>query len=664
MTTSTAGNRQAVNSAEDIFFYSSLIILLLHFYVFCYSAFRDWHLTWRISDTILMKTENIGVIANFWWSKLSVLGLLILFTWASRNRKTGSVSFRKAGGYLGVGISLYFISETIFFIPDLSHTAIAAGYMSMTLAGYLTVMTGLALFPRAIRTARSRRVSNKENETFQQEERLLENDFSINFRMRYRFRRSRKGWINCINGRRGLLIAGVAGSGKSWLIIKPTLKILSKKHFTQFIYDYKYPDLTVIAYNHYLQNRDGYHVTPAFYYIDFTRPSYSHRNNPIAPAMLRDLIDALEASKSMLLSINKSWADKQGDFFVESPINFLAAVIWFLRNYSGGKYCTLPHAIELIQLEYDKLFTVLNTDPEISTLVSPFLSIYLNDVMEVLESQMASVRIPLGRLAFPSVYYILTGNDFSLDINNPQEPKIVCLGNDPTRSEALSPIISLICDRLNKMINQKGKAKCSIVYDEFATIRVSSVQSLIQVGRSNDIMPIIAIQDYSQLKKIYSREEAEALFNMAGSIICGQVNGETAKLVADRFPRILQDRTSWSYNNTDVTVNQSSQLGASVPIATISSLSSGEFVGVMADDPAQRMELKAFHAEIINDPEALEREQRSFLDLPKVRDVDEDVIKKNFMKVKQDVRDIYDDILEELENDPARAHLIVNKKKD
>jgi hypothetical protein len=646
----------------DMFFYGSVIILLLHYYFFCYAAFSNWHLTWKISDRILLNIANTGLFENFWRSKLVVLGLLILFTLASGKGKTGSVSYQKAGWYLGAGICLFFISQPILFIPDLSNTAAAVGYMSMTLAGYLTVMTGLPLLPRAIRTARSRRVSNKENETFPQEERLLENDYSINLRMRYRFRRFRKGWINCINGRRGLLIAGVAGSGKSWLIIKPTLKILSQKHFTQFIYDYKFPELTVIAYNHYLQNREGYPVTLAFYYIDFTRPAYSHRNNPIAPAMLRDLVDALEASKSMLLSINKSWADKQGEFFVESPINFLAAVIWFLRNYSGGKYCTLPHAIELIQLEYDKLFTVLNTDPEISTLVSPFLSIYLNDVMEVLESQMASVRIPLGRLAFPSVYYILTGNDFSLDINNPQEPKIVCLGNDPTRSEALAPVISLICDRLNKVINQKGKAKCSIVYDEFATIRVSSVQSLIQVGRSNDIMPIVAIQDYSQLKKIYSREEAECLFNMAGSIICGQVNGETAKLVADRFPRIMQDRTSWSYNNADVTVNQSSQLDASVPVATISSLSSGEFVGVMADDPAQRMELKAFHCELINDPEALEREQRSFVELPKVRDVDEKVIKENFVKVKQDVRDIYDDILQELENDPARAYLIVRKK--
>ncbi len=662
MTLSTAENRQGSISVANMFFYASMIILLLHCYYFCYDSFREWHFTSIISDRILISIQHTGLFDNYWRSKLITIGLLLLFTFASGNKKPGNVSYQKAAWTLGIGVAVFFTSQIIFVIPDLPMTKAAIGYMGMTLTGYLTVSTGLALSLRAIRTARSNRVSNTENETFEQEERLLENDYSINLPMRYRFRRSRKGWINCINGRRGLLIAGVAGSGKSWLIIKPILKILSEKHFAQFIYDYKYPELTVIAYNHFLRNRDRYPGKLDFYYIDFARPAYSHRNNPIDASMLNDLVDALEVSKSMLLSINKNWAQKQGDFFVESPINFLAAVIWFLRNYKGGQYCTLPHAIELIQLEYDKLFTVLNTDAEISTLVSPFLSVYLNDVMEVLESQMASVRIPLGRLAVPSVYYILTGNDFSLDINNPIEPKIVCLGNDPVRSETLSPVISLICDRLNKVINQKGKAKCTVVYDEFATIRVSSVQSLIQVGRSNDIMPIIAIQDYSQLKKNYSREEAEALFNMAGSIISGQVNGETAKLVADRFPRIMQDRTSWSYNNTDVTVNQSSQLDASVQMATISSLSSGEFVGVMADDPAQRMERKAFHGRIINDPKALDREQQSFADLPKVSDVDDDAIKKNFMQVKQDVKDIYDDIIVKLENDPARAHLIVNKK--
>lgn len=336
-------------------------------------------------------------------------------------------------------------------------------------------------------------------------------------------------------------------------------------------------------------------------------------------------------------------------------------MIWFLRRYKEGQFCTLPHAIELLQLPYDKLFTVLNTETEISALVSPFIDAYRDDVMETLVGQIASVKIPLARLSSPQLYYILTGYDFTLDVNDPQRPKIVCLGNDPIRAEALSPVISLFCDQLNKVINQKDRMKCAVVYDEFATIRATSVQTLIQVGRSNDIMPIIVIQDYSQLKQTYTREEAEGLFNMAGNILCGQVNGETARLVADRFPRIRQPRTSLSTNSRDVSISESTQLDPSIPASTISNLSAGEFVGIVADDPALPIALKAFHSRIINDPDAAARERCSLRPLPQVRKVDEATITANRQQILKDVDDIYDDIMEMLRNDASRAHLIVNK---
>ena len=380
----------------------------------------------------------------------------------------------------------------------------------------------------------------------------------------------------------------------------------------------------------------------------------------IGGELLRDLVDALQAAKSILLAINRTWSQKQGDFFVDSPINLLAAAIWFLRRYQDGLYCTLPHAIELLQLNYESLFTVLNSEPEISALVSPFIDAYRDDVMETLVGQLASVKIPLGRLSSPHLYYILTGNDFTQNINDPDQPKIVCLGNDPIRSEALAPVISLFCDQLNKVINQKGKTKCATVYDEFATIRAASVQTVIQVGRSNDIMPIIVIQDFSQLKQNYPREEAEALFNMAGNILCGQVNGETAKLVADRFPRIRQPRTSLSSNSQDVSVSESIQLDPAIPASTISALSSGEFVGIVADDPAMPIILKAVHARIIKDPDAADRARRSLTPLPQVHRVEEVTIRENYQKVIKDIREIYDDVRMTLEK-PGKSHLIVQK---
>ncbi|MFX9081406.1 conjugal transfer protein TraG, partial [Acinetobacter baumannii] len=71
---------------------------------------------------------------------------------------------------------------------------------------------------------------------------------------------------------------------------------------------------------------------------------------------MNDITDATESARTILLGLNREWINKQGDFFVESPINFVTAIIWFLRKYADGKYCTLPHVIELMQAEYDELF--------------------------------------------------------------------------------------------------------------------------------------------------------------------------------------------------------------------------------------------------------------------------------------------------------------------
>jgi hypothetical protein len=359
--------------------------------------------------------------------------------------------------------------------------------------------------------------------------------------------------------------------------------------------------------------------------------------------------------------MNRSWANRQGDFFIESPINLLAAVIWFLRKYQDGIYCTLPHTIELLHVELEKLFTVLNTETEISTLINPFIQLYKDGDMETLGNQVVSVKIPLGRISSPEFYYILSGNDFSLDINNPAQPKIFCLGNDAQSQEALAPVMSLYVDRLNKIINQTGRYPCAQVCDEFASIRATSVLGTISTGRSNNIMTVIAVQDYSQLKLKYSKEEAEVIFNITGNVISGQVSGETAKLLSERFAKTFQERESISINSSDTSISRSKQLEAAIPASTISSLSSGEFVGLVADNPDELIELKTFHAMIVNDDAAIKREKRNYLPLPIVRKVTQKEINAVYQIIKQDVQDIVDVVMEEVLNDPGREGLVVKK---
>src|ERR1044072_5713843 len=326
--------------------------------------------------------------------------------------------------------------------------------------------------------------------------------------------------------------------------------------------------------------------------------------------------------QTIMLGLNRSWIKRQGKFFVEAPINFLTSVIWFLRKFRDGEYCTLPHAIEMMQVDYDRLFTVLRTENEIEAYLNPFLSAYLNDSMEQLQGQIDAARISIARLSSPALYYVLSGNDFTLDIKNPEAPKIVCLANNPQKQQVYGAVLSLYISRMIKIINQRNKMKSSIIFDEFPTIYFNGIDNLIATARSNKVATTIAVQDYSQLKNGYSREQAEVILNIMGNIISGQVSGDSAKFLSEKFGRIMQDRQSISINSNDTSISKSKQLEQAIPASTIAGLSSGEFVGMVADNPDQVIDLKSFHCEILNDHTALKSESESYQSIPEIHKVD------------------------------------------
>jgi len=374
-----------------------------------------------------------------------------------------------------------------------------------------------------------------------------------------------------------------------------------------------------------------------------------------------DITDAVESARTIMLGLNRSWIKRQGEFFVESPINFLTSVIWFLRKFHNGEYCTLPHVIELMQVDYDKLFTVLKTEPEIEAYLNPFVSAFVNDSMEQLQGQIDAARVGIARLSSPALYYVLSGNDFTLDINNPASPKIVCLANNPQKQQVYSAVLSLYISRMTKIINQRNKLKSSLIFDEFPTIYFNEIDSLIATARSNKVATTIAVQDYSQLKNEYSREQAEVILNIMGNIISGQVSGDTAKFLSEKFGRILQDRQSISINSNDTSISKSKQLEQAIPASTIASLSSGEFVGMVADNPDQVITLKAFHCKIMNDHQALENESKMYHGIPEICKVDNAIIQRNYQQIKQEVQDIIESELEKILSDPARENMVMKK---
>lgn len=662
MSLRTGENEQALKKIIDLTRMIAIVILLLHFYYYCYAAFAAWGWRSDVSDALLRNVRRTGLFSSFWTSKFYALSVLLVSLLGVQGRKSEKIGYPTAVAYLLTGLLIYWLSNIILLVDGCRPTVIASVYMVLTGIGFILVLTGGGLLTRIIKANLHNQVFNRENEGFPQEERLLTDEYSLNLPARYYYKgRWRSSYINCLNARRSILVLGSAGSGKSYFIVENMIRQLCAKGQALFVFDQKYPELTTLTYNHFLKHQKKYPASTRFQSINFTDPSRSARCNPIHPRTLATMTAAIESAKSLLLSMNRMWVGKQGDFFVESAINLLAAVIWFLRRYEDGRYCTLPHAIELIHVEYDKLFTILRSEPQIATLINPFVQAYVDGEMETLNSQMASVKIPLGRLSTPEFYYVLSGDDCTLEINHPAAPQILCLGNNPLYQEALAPIMSLYIDRLNRVINQQGKYKCAQVIDEFAAVRAATVMQTIFTGRSNNITTLIALQDYSQLKMVYSKEEAETIFNIAGNLISGQVSGETARLLSERFAKTFQDRQSISINSSDTSISKSRQLEQSVPASTISSLSSGEFVGIVADLPEKPIVIKAFHAFVINDHAAIRKEKKNYLPTPIVRQVTSTTVPDNFQLIKQDVLDIVDAVMEQILNDPGRENLLVKK---
>ncbi|EHQ25578.1 conjugal transfer protein MobC [Mucilaginibacter paludis] len=656
----TGENDQAMRKILDMTRLISIAILVIHFYKECYGAFAGWHLVAPLSDRILNNIIATGLFRNFQKSKLIALGFLIIALIGVKGKKDEKQNFKTAFIYLLTGLVFFFISYFLLQIRG-AMSGVALLYMAVTSLGYLLFLSGGTMVSRIIRDKLANDIFNSENETFPQEERLIENEYSVNLPARYRLKtKDRNSWLNFINPFRGVLVLGSPGSGKSYFVIRHIITQHIRKGFAMFVYDFKMPDLSVIAYNTWLNNKDKYKVTPKFFSINFDDLSHSHRCNPLDPSAMLDITDAVESARTILLGLNREWLKRQGDFFVESPINFLTAIIWYLRKYKGGEFCTLPHVIELMQVEYDDLFTVLRTQKEIDVLINPFVSAYMRDAVEQLEGQIASAKITMARISSPQLYYVLSGNDFTLDINNPDAPKIVCMGNNPQKIQIYGAVLSLFTNRLLKIINQKDKLKCSLIFDEFPTLTTDIIPT-ISTGRSNLISTCLGIQDASQLRKDYGREQADVIMNIVGNMAVGQVSGDTAKLVSEKVGKIMQDRESLSINRSDTSISRSKQLEAAVPPSKIAALSSGEFVGMVADNPDCKIELKAFHSEIINDHEALKKEIQAYKPIPMVRKLENAIVQRNYFQIKQDVQQIILSEMERLLSDPALTHLIIRK---
>lgn len=639
----------------------SILLVLMNFYWFCYSFFQDQGWTLEVVERILINFQRTsGLFTNSTYSKLFALILLALSCLGTKGVKNEKINWRNINASLLTGAILYLLN-----FPLLQFSVVL--YMVTTSAGFILLMVAGLWMSRLLKNRLMDDPFNNENESFLQETKLIQNEFSVNLPTKFYYGgKWNDGWISVVNVFRASIVLGTPGSGKSYAIVNNYIKQHIEKGFAMYIYDFKFDDLSQIAYNHLLKNSDKYEVKPKFYVINFDNPRKSHRCNPLNPKFMTDISDAYEASYTIMLNLNKTWIQKQGDFFVESPIILLAAIIWFLKVYENGKYCTFPHAIELLNKKYADIFTILTSYQELENYLSPFLDAWEGGAQDQLQGQIASAKIPLSRMISPQLYWVMSGDDFSLDINNPNEPKILCVGNNPDRQNIYSAALGLYNSRIVKMINKKGKLKSSVIIDELPTIYFRGLDNLIATARSNKVAVCLGFQDFSQLVRDYGDKEAKVILNTVGNIFSGQVVGETAKTLSERFGKIVQKRQSISINRNDTSTSISTQLDSLIPASKISTLSQGMFVGAVADNFGEKIEQKIFHAQIVVDTEKVAAETKNYKPIPQIRSFTsengEDTMNKeideNYRQIKLDVSIIIASELSRIQNDPELRHLI------
>ena len=658
---------RALGKVMDFMRGISVIFLLINYYWFCYEAFHTWGFTLGIVDKILMNFQRTtGLFSSILWTKLFCVVFLALSCLGTKGVKEEKITWPKIWTVLFSGFVFFFLNWWLLALP-IGKVGAATLYIFTLSVGYICLLMGGVWMSRLLKNNLMDDVFNTENESFMQETRLMENEYSVNLPTRFYYKKKwNNGWINVVNPFRASMVLGTPGSGKSYAIVNNYIKQQIEKGFAMYIYDYKFPDLSEIAYNHLLNHLDAYKIKPQFYVINFDDPRKSHRCNPINPAFMTDISDAYESAYTIMLNLNRSWIQKQGDFFVESPIILLAAIIWFLKIYEDGKYCTFPHAIEFLNRPYAQIFPILTSYDELANYLSPFMDAWEGGAQDQLQGQIASAKIPLSRMISPALYWVMTGDDFSLDINNPDEPKVLVVGNNPDRQNIYSAALGLYNSRIVKLINKKKQLKSSVIIDELPTIYFRGLDNLIATARSNKVAVCLGFQDFSQLTRDYGDKESKVIQNTVGNVFSGQVVGETAKTLSERFGKVLQQRQSMTINRNDKSTSISTQMDSLIPASKISNLTQGMFVGAVSDNFDERIDQKIFHAEIVVDNAKVSAEMKAYQPIPVIVDftdeVDSDNLKKtieaNYKCVKQDILSLVTNELERIKSNPNLRHLI------
>ncbi|RRQ46219.1 type IV secretion system DNA-binding domain-containing protein [Chryseobacterium sp. SC28] len=561
-----------------------------------------------------------------------ILGLLMIFSSLVWQNEAGNSKLPK----IFPGLNLYQVI-----------------YAVLSFLGAVILQMGADAISKLMQQKMGKDRWNVEEESFAQNQELVETDTSINIPYLFRYsKKINKGWVN-INPFRGTMVIGTPGSGKSFGIINPAIRQMIAKGFCLCIYDFKFPDLAQIAYYHYLLKKSkdsGYEYD--FHVINLNEVEKSKRVNPFKKEYIQTLAEAQEMAESMVSSLQKGGSSSGGGsdaFFTQSAINFLSSSIYFFATYEDGKYSDLPHILSFMNRSYKEIFDTIFTNEEIFSLLSPFKTAYENKAFDQLEGQVGTLKIFLSRLATKESFWVFSGDEVELKITNRENASILILASDPGTQDINSALYSSVLNRTLRLINSKHNLPGGIIADEFPTIYIHKIDNVVATARSNKVAVLLGLQEIPQLRQFYKKEVADTISAIVGNILSGSARDKnTLEWLEKLFGKIKQKSYSQSISQQGTTTSINEKMDFMIPAGKIATLKTGEMVGMIAqgeENDTEEYKTSAMNGKINLDMKAIKQEENNYVKMPSYysfvdkmgNDRKNDVLMTNFRKINKEV---------------------------
>lgn len=620
------------------------LLFIITLYYANYGLFVEWGITISVFDNYVSTRADWSFFATNAPRLVALIGGSCLILYPTSSRKQTN---KLKNAVIALASGLIFL--LIFYIP-----------YSSVFAQFVFIISSITLYVVFCGSMKnlgflSNSVSLNENEEnadgFAQNKEKIETLDSVNIKYTYRHKKhDYTGWINIISLFRATSILGLPGTGKSYAILQQIMRqCIVEKKFCGVIYDYKDPTLSTSSYNYYMEMKEKYPESPLqFGYISFQHINKTRRCNPLKG--IASAAEARDVAFTILVSLNPQNASKQGDFFVESSINFVALSIYALGLLEQGRHLSLPHVISLLAADRNAMFDTFGLlsvfYPDFRAIFTPFVSAFEQGAVQQLEGQLASAQIGLSGIADARLAYVMTEDEddpsmnIDLDVNSVQHPKILCIGNDPSIDKTFGLADSVYLTRLAKTINKKG-IPCLYVVDELPTVYIKGVDNLIATARSNKVAVVLGFQDLSQIIRDYGDKVGDAIFSTTANLFSGAVKGKTATALSTSFgEKVVLKKSSSRDADGRVSNSYAEHKEKRIPQDHIEELSQGEFVGRVADTFEDKIDNKVFKGRI-HVPESYKNEPHKIPDIRSMSELEiTQTLRLHHIKINNEVSDI------------------------